>query len=167
LFAKYPVGGHFAPHTDGRAVASFNRRSFFSIILYLNSVPMPEGAGTRFYDTSVLKQLRLDSDAKWTSDQSLVTGSVEAKEGRCLIFEQSLVHEGVPSSPPHYKYIIRSDVMFARVPPVCATESDLRAYSLYREGQLLAEKGQLEEGLVGMKKGVKLASAELLSYIGM
>ena len=128
---------------------------------------MTEGAGTRFYDPSVLKQLRLDDNATWTSDPTLVTAAVEAKEGRCLIFDQSLVHEGVPPLSPHYKYIIRSDVMFTRVPPVCNTEADLRAYSLYREGQLLVEKGQLEEGLVSMKKAVKLASGELLSYIGM
>ena len=33
LFAKYPSGGSFAPHTDGRATHDFNNRSFYSIII--------------------------------------------------------------------------------------------------------------------------------------
>jgi hypothetical protein len=33
LFAKYPSHGSFAPHTDGTAIADFNTRSFFSVVV--------------------------------------------------------------------------------------------------------------------------------------
>lgn len=33
LFAKYPSHGAFAPHTDGTAIADFNTRSFFSVVV--------------------------------------------------------------------------------------------------------------------------------------
>jgi hypothetical protein len=45
LFAKYPPLGSFAPHTDGRAVHDFNTRSFYSVILFLNTIPAGQGGG--------------------------------------------------------------------------------------------------------------------------
>ena len=36
LFNKYVGKGHFSPHTDGATVESFNRRSFYSVLVYLN-----------------------------------------------------------------------------------------------------------------------------------
>jgi hypothetical protein len=47
-----------------------------------------------------------------------------------LVFEQSLVHEGVPPAQPHIKYIIRSDVMFQRDPAICDSPQDVAAYAL-------------------------------------
>ena len=38
LFSRYIGGGHFAPHTDGATIETLNRRSFFSVIIYLNDV---------------------------------------------------------------------------------------------------------------------------------
>ena len=38
LFARYPCEGAFAPHTDGRAIHNFNRRSFESVIIFLNDI---------------------------------------------------------------------------------------------------------------------------------
>ena len=57
LFAVYPTGGAFAPHTDGRAIQDFNHRSFYSVIIYLNTIPVGGGGGTRFYKPSVLQHL--------------------------------------------------------------------------------------------------------------
>lgn len=63
LFAIYPQGGHFAPHTDGREThrktltppplslsqiaLDFNRRSFYTALLYLSDIPGHLGGGTR------------------------------------------------------------------------------------------------------------------------
>ena len=165
LFAKYPSGGHFAPHTDGRTIHDFNYRSFYSIIIYLNSVPLDEGAGTNFYPQEAVHSLFLDSSSQWTSDKSKVSHEIEANDGTCLIFSQELVHEGVPPNGHHSKYIIRSDIMFSRVPPICDSESDMKAYEMYRNGQEYAENGQLELGLPLMKKAMKLSSMELQQYL--
>ena len=36
LFTRYGPGCHFSPHTDGNTVFGLNRRSLFSMLLYLN-----------------------------------------------------------------------------------------------------------------------------------
>lgn len=134
LFAKYPSFGSFAPHTDGRAVETFNRRSFYSVIVYLNTIPAPCGGGTRFYSFDAVQRLKSAASATgskmWTSDPNLVLAEVLPVAGRVLVFEQSLVHEGVPPVQPYLKYIIRSDVMFQRSPAICDSPQDVAAYAL-------------------------------------
>jgi hypothetical protein len=34
---RYTEGGHFSPHTDGYTIWDFNRRSFYSCLMYLNT----------------------------------------------------------------------------------------------------------------------------------
>ena len=134
LFAKYPSFGSFAPHTDGRAIETFNTRSFYSVIVYLNTIPAPCGGGTRFYSFDAVQRLRSAAGASgsksWTSDPNLVLAEVLPVAGRMLVFEQSLVHEGVPPAEPYLKYIIRSDVMFQRSPAICDSPQDVAAYAL-------------------------------------
>lgn len=36
LFARYDHGGHFSPHTDGYTIVNFNKRSLYTLIIYLN-----------------------------------------------------------------------------------------------------------------------------------
>jgi hypothetical protein len=137
LFAKYPSFGSFAPHTDGRAIETFNCRSFYSVIVYLNTIPAPWGGGTRFYCFDAVQRLRSASSESgskvWTSDANLVLAEVLPVAGRMLVFEQSLVHEGVAPLQQHLKYIIRSDVMFQRTPAICDSPSDVAAYALLME----------------------------------
>lgn len=148
LLAKYPKNGHFAPHTDGRATHLFNRRSLYSIIVFLNDIPLEEGGGTRFYSNDAVNKLHRDCDNRWTSDKSLMTAEIEARAGRMLIFEQSLVHEGVPSLVLP-KYIIRSDIIFERDPPIDINEE---AFSYYRKAEEVAEDGQVDESIKLFKK---------------
>ena len=162
LFARYPSGGAFAPHTDGRAILNFNTRSFYSVIIFLNDID--NGGGTRFYNESAIKNLQLiaSDDAsiassRWTADESLIIDNVLAISGRMLIFHQSLVHEGVPPSFPECKYIIRSDIMYTRRPEICASPSDLAAYSIFREAENLAECGHVDEAIILFKRCFKLS----------
>ena len=167
LFARYPPGGHFAPHTDGRVTADFNNRSFYSIIIFLNDIPLEKGGGTRFYCENTKTLVSEEGNQLWTADKSNIIQEVESVAGRCLIFNQKLLHEGVPTLEMYSKYIIRTDVMFSRTPPVCCNDSDLYAYSLYKKGEYLTEAGLISEGIACMKKAVKSSSKELLSYLGM
>jgi hypothetical protein len=166
LFAKYPSLGSFAPHTDGRAIIDFNKRSHYSVVLYFNNVPKELGAGTRFYQNAAIQQLKKVNkfgNDYWTADPSLITFEVEAKAGRMVIFHQSLVHEGVPPLAEHQKYILRSDVIFQRTPPICDNADDREAYKLFREAENLAESGEVEKSLVLFRKAFKLSP--LLSRI--
>ena len=148
LFARYPINGHFAPHTDGRAVHLFNLRSLYSIILFLNDIPLVDGGGTRFYESQVVNELYQDNKGRWTGNSNSITGQVEAKAGRMLIFHQSLVHEGIPSLYLE-KYIIRSDIIFERKPAIEINED---AYQYYRDAETLAEDGFIEKSISNFKK---------------
>ncbi len=163
LFAKYPSFGSFAPHTDGRTIADFNRRSFYSVIIFLNDIPLLSGGGTRFYDDSAVKNLMETTSAQgvkcWTADPSLVRAEVEAVRGRMLIFHQSLVHEGVPSDQPHQKFIIRSDVMMQRQNPLCDSAADREAFALFRQAEDLSESGKVQESVALFRRAFKLSPA--------
>jgi len=161
LFARYPPLGSFAPHTDGRAVHDFNTRSFYSVILFLNTIPSGQG-GTRFYQQSATQQLQsasLGGQQHWTADPALATAEVDAVAGRLLIFHQSLVHEGVPALPPHQKYIVRSDVMCLRSPALCDSPADREAYRLYKEAEDLAEEGRIGESIPLFKRAIKMSAS--------
>ncbi len=168
LFVRYPSFGSFAPHTDGRAVLDFNHRSHYSALVYFNTVPFEKGAGTRFYDASAVSKLekRLINQVEyWTTDESLITGAVAAVEGRLLVFHQSLVHEGIPPIEPYKKYILRSDVIFSRNPPICDSDQDKHAYRLYKEAEDLAESGEVEAAIPLFRKAFKL-SPEMAQIMG-
>ena len=169
LFARYPSGGAFAPHTDGRAVHDFNMRSFYSVIVFLNTIPPGSGGGTRFYVNDAVQQLKskVNEDGKvhWTTDPSLVTATVDAVAGRMLIFHQALVHEGVPPISPYLKYIIRSDVMMRREPPVCDSPQDREAYKLFKEAEDLAEAGDVDASMPLFRRAFKM-SPEMARIMG-
>jgi len=157
LFAKYPSLGSFAPHTDGRATLDFNYRSFYSVIIFLNTITNA-GGGTKFYHKEVLNNLiKSEYNQSWTGDNGYIIAEIEPLEGRMLIFDQEYVHEGVPSLPPNIKYIIRSDIMFTRKIPLLTTPADLDAYQLYRKAEYLAENGDVEGSILLFKKAFRMS----------
>jgi hypothetical protein len=146
----------------------FNCRSFYSVIVYLNTIPTgldgsdSGGGGTRFYVDGAIEQLHSgggESNNKWTGKAELITGLVDPVAGRLLMFEQSLVHEGVPPAAGggHCKYIIRSDVLYQRTPAVCNAPKDIEAYRLFREAEQLAEAGRVDESIPMFRKAVKMS----------
>jgi hypothetical protein len=167
LWVKYPSGGAFSPHTDGKAIHDFNRRSFYSVIVFLNDVPTGQGGGTRFYKREALQHLQssTNGDGRWTASEEYKTHEVPPRAGRLLVFDQRLVHEGVPPQCPYVKHIIRSDIMYQRVHPVCDSPEDIEAYAMFREADVLAEEGDVEHSLVLFRRAVKRSPA-LAKFMG-
>jgi hypothetical protein len=162
LFAKYPCNGSFAPHTDGHVIENFNYRSFYSIILFLNTIPaLSYGGSTRFYNYNAIKNLKLikinDIIQQWTCDNKYITHEIEAKAGRMLIFHQSLVHEGVLTVTPYNKYIIRTDIMYQRYPSLCNSVIDQNAYTLFKNAEDLAENGDVVNSILLFRKAFKMS----------
>ena len=170
LFAKYPSGGAFAPHTDGRAVHNFNRRSFDSVIMFLNDVPAGCGGGTRFYKNEALKELQLVSNGggnlaanegqgqgRWSASEEYISLEVQPRPGRVLVFDQTLVHEGVPPASPHLKYIIRSDIMYQRKVPLFDSPRDTEAYNMFKEAETVAEAGGVDESIKLFRTALKMS----------
>merc|ERR1712129_302432 len=122
LLSRYLDGGHFSPHTDGTTVVDFNRRTFYSCVLFLNASPW--GGHTRLYANSQIgRELRQDGEGRLTGEPELVLEAVPPAPGRMLVFYHRLMHEGVPAAE---KYIIRTDVLYRREPEMCTAPRTLR-----------------------------------------
>lgn len=141
LLSKYVGGGHFSPHTDGTTVVDFNRRTFYSCVLFLNESPW--GGETRIYQNEQMgKELVPDEHGRLTGDPELILEAVPPAPGRMLVFYHRLMHEGVAAAE---KYIVRTDVLYRREQELCTLPEDRLAFEEYQEAQLRAEKGECDE----------------------
>lgn len=112
-----------------------------SVIIFLNDIGTgdgDDGGGTKFYSHEALQALEKTASAtttatRWSAKEEHLTLHVKPAMGRILVFDQSLVHEGVPPQAPYVKYIIRSDVMYCRKNPVLGTQADREAYRMFRQ----------------------------------
>mmetsp|Transcript_7340 Transcript_7340/g.8424 ORF Transcript_7340/g.8424 Transcript_7340/m.8424 type:complete len:323 (+) Transcript_7340:102-1070(+) len=156
LFARYDEGGHFSPHTDGFDIVNFDHRSMYSIVLFLNTCP--SGGGTRFYKDEQREKLVQDSHGRYTGLPELVEATVESKAGRMIVFYHNIMHEGIAVNSGK-KYIIRSDVMYQRLEPVCASERDKEAFVLYQEAETLSNNGEVDEAMKLFRRAFKMSPA--------
>lgn len=163
LLSRYLCGGHFSPHTDGTTVVDFNRRTFYSCVLFLNKSPW--GGHTRLYaDSQLGRELVSDGEGRLTGDDpSLVLAEVAPEAGRMLVFYHRTVHEGAPAAE---KYIVRTDVLYHREPELCTAPEDVEAFAMYQEAQLRAERGECAEAAGLFRRAFKRSSA-LAKVYGM
>ncbi|CDJ66356.1 dolichyl-di-phosphooligosaccharide-protein glycotransferase, putative [Eimeria necatrix] len=165
LFARYASGENFGPHTDGCTIKDFNCRSLWPMVIYLNT---PETGG----ETAILKEaqkdlpFKTDAAGRLTADPECVVYSCKAKVGNALLFYQAQMHEGRPVGNGSVKYIIRTDIMYRRKEPLFTTPADKRAFALWQEAQLLAEKGETDAAAQLFRQMTKV-SPELAHYYGM
>ena len=153
LFSRYLDGGHFAPHTDGYTVIDVNERSLFTCIIYLNDCPV--GGETRLYDNQQAETaMDKDSQGRLIGNPAFVLHSVKPVTGRMLVFYHTQVHEGAAAS---CKYIVRTDVMYRRVVPICTEPQDREAFQLYLEAQRLSEAGDQHQAMLTFRRAFKLS----------
>eukprot|EP01124_Arcella_intermedia_P009798 TRINITY_DN163_c0_g1_i2.p1 TRINITY_DN163_c0_g1~~TRINITY_DN163_c0_g1_i2.p1 ORF type:complete len:302 (-),score=60.70 TRINITY_DN163_c0_g1_i2:55-960(-) len=156
LFGRYKKDGHFAPHTDGCTTLDFNHRSMYTVIVYLNT-PL-SGGRTLMYQDDQLHNLNL-IDGLYTGSNEYLIDSVHAKTGSVLLFYHSIVHEGERLGEGSEKYIIRTDVMYKREPPLCNKPEDVEAFQLYERAKELTNEGQPEEATRLFRRAFKLSPA--------
>lgn len=113
---KYPKGGFLAKHCDAMYSKSDNERSFFTVLLYLTDLTgADDGGSTRFLKTGQNAAIHGSGPFEEAHEDEVVY-TLNPKMGDCLIFFQpGLLHEGEELRAEE-KYILRSDVMFQRVP---------------------------------------------------
>lgn len=165
LFARYLPGGHFSPHTDGYNVVNFNRRSLYSLLVYLNDCE--DGGETRIAARRAEGKEHEQGDAllaadgegrfRWPEDQWLA--AARCRKGDVLAFFQDLPHEGAPVGEGCAKYIIRTDVMYERRPALCDTPQEREAFDLFRRAELLEHEGDSEQAMRLFRRAFKLAPA--------
>jgi leukotriene-A4 hydrolase len=154
LFNKYVGKGHFSPHTDGATVESFNRRSFYSVLVYLNTCK--EGGETSlFYNQpkeSSLSHFDVDEQSRYRWPKDWIGDAAKCERGSVLIFRQEIVHEGAPVGENALKIIIRTDVMYERVEKKCNDENGRRAYDLHKRAQNEESEGHWGKAIELLKQ---------------
>ena len=165
VLARYRDGGHFSPHTDGYTIIDFNRRSLYSLLLYLNDCP--SGGATRLFSPESCSQtFSVDDGGRFRWSEDSVVHSCPCLEGTSLAFYQDIPHEGEPVyASDAEKYIIRTDIMYARKDTICDTPKDREAYKLFREAELLEADGDCEMAAKLFRRSLKM-SPDLAAVMG-
>ena len=102
-FIRYPLGGHIAPHTDGRRVdASTGRTSTTSFLLYLTTIPEGEGGETLILD-------RLPESCA-EGEAPRVVREVSPREGSILLFPQETTPHMGSAVGGYPKVLLRGDL---------------------------------------------------------
>mmetsp|Transcript_8018 Transcript_8018/g.22048 ORF Transcript_8018/g.22048 Transcript_8018/m.22048 type:complete len:314 (-) Transcript_8018:326-1267(-) len=143
LFARYLPGGHFAPHVDGQTEVDFNTRSLFSVIIYLSTCEA--GGATRLLEGEQGEATTRDGQGRLVATEEAVAAVVRPRCGSALVFYHGILHDGDAVAPGEVKYIVRTDVMYRRVEPLCTSEQDVRAYELYRRARDCEAAGETTE----------------------
>ncbi|KAH0475038.1 MAG: hypothetical protein KVP17_002137 [Porospora cf. gigantea B] len=166
MFGKYSSGGHFGPHTDGSTVVDVNNRTIFTALVYLEDTLL-KGR------THLLRECQKDaaplfdeSTGQFHCQPDNVVASVQPRAGRVLIFYHDDMHEAEAVGDGCSKRIIRTDIFYTRQPAILTSASDQNAYSLWQEGQLLAEKGEHDAATRCFRQAFKQSNA-LCELLGM
>mmetsp|Transcript_181 Transcript_181/g.587 ORF Transcript_181/g.587 Transcript_181/m.587 type:complete len:327 (-) Transcript_181:109-1089(-) len=174
LFARYGEGAHFSPHTDGYTIIDFNRRSLYSVLLYLNTCE--HGGATRMMEPGTRCEFVRDEGKRWRWPEDRVVASARVETGTALLFYQDIPHEGEPVEAgrelrdgqrlPNSKYLIRTDVIYERVEGrLCDTDAGAEAFRLFREAELMEADGDCEAAARLYRRCFKM-SPELAAVYG-
>ena len=179
LFARYTEGGHFAPHVDGSTVKDLNERSFYTVLVYLNTCE--KGGETHIMTGDQQEVLTKDAaSGRMCGSGANRVYAMKPEEGAAIVFGAEVLHEGsavgapdvveapgaTSDDPPqqrtvhHAKYIIRGDVMFRRDPPLLDGEKDREAFETYQAARLAEADGDTERA-VGLFRRVRRLSPGL------
>ena len=157
LVNKYVAGGHFAPHVDGATIDTFNRRSLYTVLLYLNDTA--SGGATQILRGEQCDATQRDEarGGPAVARSDAVAHAVEPRAGRVLVYWHQTLHAGEPVGPGALKYCIRSDIMFERDPPQCTAPNDLEAFELYERARALEADGRTMEALPLFMRSAKIS----------
>ena len=102
-------------------------------------------------------------DNRWTGRTDLAVFEVQPLMGRALVFDQRLVHEGIPPIGDR-KHIIRTDVMFQRIEPLFVEYAN--EYADYERAVDLSERGKHADAISLFRK-VSRHAPELAAELGI
>ncbi|KNC54332.1 uncharacterized protein AMSG_12344 [Thecamonas trahens ATCC 50062] len=144
---RYEPGAHFAPHYDGQFVVDAETASFKTCMLYLNAVA--DGGATNFLDDS-LPLFRDEERHIYRAPDEAVYLTLSPTSGCAIIFNHHIMHEGEQLGPEAgRKYILRTDVMYARVAGSSAVRDPdkRRALDLFNAAGNAEDAGDMAEAM--------------------
>lgn len=157
LINRYGTGGHFAPHADGSTVLSFNHRSLYTVLIYLNDCV--EGGSTQILSGLDGATTVRPLDGARVAKPEAVLQSVAPLKGRALMYYHQVLHAGETVGKGSCKYCLRTDVMYERRPPVCTAPNDVQAYELVREARAREAAGEPMDAMKLYMRAAKMSHA--------
>ena len=180
LLAHYGEGGHFAPHVDGSTIDTFNRRSFYTLMIYLNTCD--RGGETHILTGDQRDVLVTDPDSGkiYGNGQNRVY-SMAPTQGAAITFGANVLHEGsavrierdisndelnssktssstVSRRDVERKVILRGDMMYRRVPALLDSTSDVEAFKMYQAARVAEADGNSEQAVSLFRRIRKLSA---------
>jgi tetratricopeptide (TPR) repeat protein len=138
---RYTSGGVFNKHRDGPTFHSVNKRSFFTVLVYLNE-------GYTEGDTVVF------------TDDLVHSYKVPHSLGGCFVMLQRILHEGSRVAQG-IKYALRCDIMYSRSSG--SAEESIRHLDTQQQAQKWFDfassmelSGRIDESIAYYKKAYKL-----------
>ncbi|GAM18569.1 hypothetical protein SAMD00019534_017440 [Acytostelium subglobosum LB1] len=131
-FGRYEPGGRFKPHLDATYAESPDRRSIFTMQIYLNDDY--EGGKTNFFLPANPLEV----------DKHVLSASVTPKTGMAVLFNHDTLHEGAMVDKG-VKYIMRVDMMFLRIDKGYRLMSDENKAKMMRARELFFKADSLEK----------------------
>lgn len=135
--SRYHEAERFAPHMDGPWIPRDDESSILTLVVYLNTVAA--GGATTFYAEA----------------QDAPVATVTPTVGKALLFFHDTLHGAAPVGPDCAKFVLRTEVMFARfntpdIPPdaLCAYQRDpayLLMVTVYAASQAAFERGDVAD----------------------
>ena len=149
---KYNPMGHFGPHYDSDYIVDpCLLRSLKTFMIYLNDDY--EGGQTSFVDCH---DMYLDPDRGiYCSPPDKVFAQLKARTGDLLVFDHKILHEGMQVISGQ-KYIMRSDVMYARGEGGEEDSISAEAVRTYHAGIKLEEQGLVDDAIVKYRRAYKM-----------
>lgn len=169
LFTTYSPGGHFSPHTDGNSVVDLNTRSLYSLLLYL--ADCPDGGQTTLFapppgSEEAQRLFARDAGGRLRWPPEWAAGAAPVVGGTALCFGQQTPHEGAPVGPGCLKVLVRTDVMYRRVPPVCDDAAGRAAYAAFLEAGAAEAAGEAMAAMRLYRRAAR-ASGEFAELMGL
>jgi hypothetical protein len=155
LLNRYGGGGHFAPHVDGSTIVDFNRRSLYTVLLYLNECE--EGGATQLLRAEQGEATQTDGTGASIARETFVVHAVRPVCGRGLLYWHQVLHAGERVGPSSVKYCLRTDVMYERDPPICTEPNDVQAFELCQAARALEANGRAMDALPLYMRARKLS----------
>ncbi|KAJ3101246.1 hypothetical protein HDU97_001543 [Phlyctochytrium planicorne] len=156
----------FSPHVDAQYCPSGDRRSRFSVVVYLTD-EFDKGETTFYFPKepltaeTALKYKGLTIDEEVSARGGIAEGfdaiTIKPKKGSAVVFSQNIIHEATPLAPRPdtsnpQRIIIRTDVMVKRVIGMrgfVVSEAETKDYqmalSYFREAQQMELKKNVEK----------------------
>lgn len=119
----------FEPHRDSLYVESFNNRSIYTILIYLNDIQEDNHGETIFINSSIPKKDQYITVQEEMNHQHEITSFIKPKKGLIAIMAHNRIHKANHVNVK--KYVIRSDIIFE-----CYERPESYSPDLWRDSEL-------------------------------